>query len=99
MRALAELEGSARPALVGALQKNPPLEMKRRLETLVKEIDAPPEPALQIARAVLAMELSAAPAAQALLQEWAAGTAGMRLTEQARAALARIRSRPNGANQ
>jgi WD40 repeat protein len=94
MRSLAELEGIARTALVGAMEKNPPLEMKRRIETLLSEIDTPSETALQISRAVLAMELNVSDAARKLLQDWSEGTSGLRLTEESRAALARRRMSP-----
>jgi hypothetical protein len=67
MRSLAELEGSARSALVGALEKNPSLEMKRRMEKLLGELDTPTELTLQISRAVQAMELNGSEAARKLL--------------------------------
>jgi WD40 repeat protein len=94
MRSLAELEGSARSALVGALEKNPSLEMKRRMEKLLGELDTPTELTLQISRAVQAMELNGSEAARKLLQEWSEGTPGLRLTEESRAALARHRIGP-----
>jgi WD40 repeat protein len=89
MRALAELEGIARPALVGALQKNPSLELKRRIEKLLAELETPTEPALQISRAVKAMEFNQSEAARKLLQDWSEGTPGLRLTEDSRAVRAR----------
>jgi WD40 repeat protein len=89
MRALAELEEIARPALVGALQKNPSLELKRRIEKLLAELETPTEPALQISRAVKAMELNQSEPAHKLLQDWSEGTPGLRLTEESRAARVR----------
>lgn len=97
MRSLAELEGSARPALVGALEKNPSLEVKRRIERLLGKLDTPTELALQISRAVQAMELNGSDAARKLLQEWSEGTPGLRLTEESRAVLARNRMGPRSA--
>jgi WD40 repeat protein len=89
MQALAELEGIARPALLGALQKNPPLEVKRRMEKLLAALNSPTAPALQISRAVQAMELNQSDAARKLLRDWSEGTPGLRLTEEARAVCVR----------
>jgi hypothetical protein len=96
MGALGELEEIARPALAGALQENPPLEVKRRIEKLLAALEAPTPPALQISRAVMAMELNGSNAARKLLHEWSEGTPGLRLTEESRAALARNRSSSSG---
>jgi WD40 repeat protein len=90
MRALADLEGIARPALAGALKKNPTLEVKRRIEKLLAALDSPTDPALRISRAVKAMELHGGDAARKLLHDWSEGTPGLRLTEEARAAKARL---------
>jgi WD40 repeat protein len=95
MRSLAEMEENARPALIGALQKNPSLEMKRRIEMLLGELDTPTEPALQISRAVQAMALHASDTARTLLQDWSEGTPGLGLTEEARAVLARRGTEPS----
>jgi RNA polymerase sigma factor (sigma-70 family) len=91
-RGLAELEAGARPALVEALEKKPSLETSRRLQTLLEAIDGQPSPRdLQILRAVHAMELQGSTPAQQLLREWSEGTPGLRLTDEARAALTRLR--------
>ena len=90
MRALAELEGIARPALTGALKKNPTLEVKRRIEKLLAALDSPTDPALWISRAVKAMELHGGEAARKLLHDWSEGTPGLRLTEEASAAKVRL---------
>jgi WD40 repeat protein len=95
MQSLAELEGSARPALVGALEKTPALEMQRRIEKLLGKLEPQTEPALQISRAVQAMELNGSDAARKLLQDWSEGTPGLRLTEESRAVLARHRVSPS----
>lgn len=89
MQSLAELEEIARPALIGVLKRTPSLEIQRRIEKLLGKLDTATEAALQLSRAVQAMELNESDAARKLLQEWSEGTPGLRLTEEARAALAR----------
>lgn len=95
MRSLAELEGTARLALVEALKKNFPLEIEGRIEKLLSELDMQTESALQISRAVQSMELNGSDRARKLLQDWSEGTPGLRLTEEARAVLARHRMGPS----
>jgi WD40 repeat protein len=87
MKSLAELEGNARPALLETRKRTPSLETARRIDSLLADLT--PELTLRNARAVKAMELSGAPAARKLLEEWAAGSPGLHLTDAARAALAR----------
>jgi hypothetical protein len=94
-RALAALEGNARPALLAALAKKPALESEQRIRGLLARLDAEPEgDQLRVARAVQALELQGSGAARAVLREWSEGTPGLRLTEAARAALARLRPSP-----
>ena len=88
MKALADLEGNARPALLEALKKNPSLETTRRINLLLADLT--PELTLRNSRAVKAMELSGTAAARKLLEEWAAGSPGLYLTDESRAALKRL---------
>jgi hypothetical protein len=90
-RALAELEGSVRPALLAALDKTPALEAKRRLGKLLEALDGEPGGSeLRALRAVRILELNRSAAARRVLREWSAATPGLRLTEVSRAALARL---------
>jgi hypothetical protein len=92
-RQLAELQRAVRPALLAALEKKPSLETARRISKLLDALDgAPGAAALRELRAVHALELQGSEAACQVLQEWAAGTPGLRLTDAAGAALARLRS-------
>jgi DNA-binding beta-propeller fold protein YncE len=66
-------------------------EARRRIEELLARLDRPPgAEAVRRQRAVFALEAAGTPAAKRLLAEWAAGADGARLTEDARAALARL---------
>src|SRR6185369_4745069 len=62
MKALADLERNARPALLQALKSNPALETARRINLLLADLT--PEITLRNARAVKAMELSGTLAAR-----------------------------------
>jgi len=94
MRALGELEENARPALQEALKKKPALETQRRILKLLEQLDGEPNgPDLRIARAIQVLELQGSEAARKALQTWSEGTPGLRLTEGARAALARLRQK------
>jgi RNA polymerase sigma factor (sigma-70 family) len=94
-RALAELEGSARPALLAALAKKPSLEMERRIRKLLDALDGEGSAAqLRVLRAVHVLELQGSDAARQVLRDWSEGTSGLRLTEAARAALMRLGSEP-----
>jgi RNA polymerase sigma factor (sigma-70 family) len=77
------------PALRRALADRPPLELKRRAEQLLAELDHGPE-ALRGLRAVRALEQTGTPEARAALAALAGGDPDARLTRSARAALGRI---------
>jgi RNA polymerase sigma factor (sigma-70 family) len=90
-RALAELQGSVRPALLAALEKKQALETTRRIRLLLAALDGEPRAGeLRMLRAVRALELHRGAEARQVLREWSGGTPGLRLTEAARAALARL---------
>jgi len=74
-------------------------EARQRLDKLIAALVRDPTPEeIRAGRAVRAVELAATPEARALLREWAAGAAGMRLTDDAAAALGRLEKagRPPG---
>jgi WD40 repeat protein len=93
-RAAGELERLGRlagPALRGALPAAPPESRRRLAELLVRLGDQKPSAEeLRAIRAVEVAEWVATPAAVRLLEAWAAGAAGARLTEDAESALVRI---------
>jgi WD40 repeat protein len=92
-KSLMALEANTRSALVAALAKNATLETKRRLAGLLELLDGDlPSSQLRIVRAVQAMALHNSDTAQRVLREWSDGTPGLRLTDEARAALARIQA-------
>jgi WD40 repeat protein len=91
---LAALGERAVAALTEALKKRPGLEVERRIQKLLDALRRGPTPEeLRQMRAVQALELADTPEARAVLREWAGGAPGARLTEDARAALARLRER------
>ncbi len=93
-KALAELGEMAGPALMAALESQPPAEMKQRLRQLLEGLKGDvTTPQLRNLRAVQALELAGTPEARATLRAWAGGAAGARLTEDAKAALTRIEQR------
>jgi WD40 repeat protein len=66
-------------------------EVRRRIRDLLARLDAPPAAeVLRVLRLVQACELSGTPPARALLRRWGGGAPGALLTEDARAALARL---------
>jgi WD40 repeat protein len=82
----------ARPALEEALKRNPPVEMKRRIELILAKQDGLPWD-LELRRAmrgVLLLEQIGSPPARQLLQTLANGAAGVMLTQEARSALHRM---------
>jgi hypothetical protein len=90
-KALAELGDVAGPALRHALAKPANLEMQRRLENLVKALRRDRTAAeLQQLRAVAVLELIGSAASKRVLQDLASGAPGSRLTQEAKAALARV---------
>jgi WD40 repeat protein len=94
-RELARLEGRARRYVLKALAAKLEGEASRRLHQLADLLDAPArEPdALRAQRAVEVLERIGTPAALALLDEWAHGAPGARLTESAEEAGLRVRAR------
>jgi WD40 repeat protein len=93
MRALAALGELARPALEGLLTKQPPLETRQRVESLLQGLREPvtAPAALRALRGVEVLERLGSPEACAVLRALAGGAPGHRLTAEARAALHRLR--------
>jgi WD40 repeat protein len=85
----------AEPALNEALKKKPSLEVRRRLETLLEELErrilSPDE--LHVLRALEVLEHFNSPEAQKLLQVLAKGAPQARLTREAGASLDRLARR------
>jgi RNA polymerase sigma factor (sigma-70 family) len=94
-RASQELESSnesAIPAIRKALAAQPSAEARRRLEDVLKQLEGPPSAErLRVLRAVEVLEHLNSEKAKAVLQKWAAGAPEARLTQEARAAVARWR--------
>jgi WD40 repeat protein len=95
-RAARELEKPGRliaPALREAVRATESAEVRKRLADVIQRVAggtiSPDE--LRAARAVEAAEWIGTPEAVKLLEAWAGGAAGSRLTEEARGALSRIR--------
>jgi WD40 repeat protein len=94
-RALAAQGRRVEHALRATVLKPSSLEVRRRAKQLLAELEKSHTPAeLRALRVVQACEVCATPATRALLRRWAAGTLGTVLTEDARAALARLDRRP-----
>jgi hypothetical protein len=91
--AIAKLGAAALPALEAALTKTDDLEMRRRLERLLRPLDRDGTGSLRLHRAVLALEARDTPAARRLLGRLATGIAGARLTEEAKRAVKRLDGR------
>jgi RNA polymerase sigma factor (sigma-70 family) len=92
---LKELGHPAAPAMRQALDNDPPLETRRRLEKLLAELPAAPlsPELLRQLRAVQVLERIASPDARRVLTELAGGMAHTPLTREARAALERLARR------
>jgi WD40 repeat protein len=91
--ALDRVGDMAVPALVKALAAKPPLEARRRMESLLKKLTGPTLSAEQLraVRAVQVLEGLATPAAMQLLEVLARGAREARLTVEASAALQRLK--------
>src|SRR5262249_23069086 len=77
MRELSELGPLAGPALHAVLETGPSLEVRRRVEVLLKKLDGPPDAeTLRTLRAVGALESIGSAEARRLLEKVAAGAAG-----------------------
>ncbi len=88
--ALAKLGGLAEPALNQLLAKQPSLETRRRIESLLAKLNiAEGGNAVRAVRAVEILEAIGTPAANAHLETLAKGVAGHRLTRAAAKALRR----------
>jgi hypothetical protein len=74
------------------LKKKPSLDTTQRLEALLRALDERPLASDDVRqlRAVEVVEIAATDDAKTLLGDWARGTVGVPLTEEARAALARL---------
>ncbi|HEY8506318.1 MAG TPA: hypothetical protein VIL46_17160, partial [Gemmataceae bacterium] len=89
---LAELGHAAAPLLRDALPKAKSAEQRERIEGLLARLRREPGPdEWRVMRAVQVLELCGTPEARQLLREWAGGTPGELLTEEAKAALARLK--------
>ena len=90
-KALQNLGRLIEPDLRTARDKGTTEEQRTRLDALLAKIPRERTAAEVVqARAVQAMELAGTDAAKKLLAEWAAGPAGARLTQDAKAALGRL---------
>ena len=89
LEALGELAG---PALQQALARNPTVEVRKRLETLLDKVDAPLQPGetLQTLRAIEVLEHIGNHDSEELLRKLAAGAPGARATREAKASLERL---------
>ena len=92
--ALAAGRDGVRNRLAQALRGAADLEVRKRLQRLLKPL-GPREPErLRECRAVLALEARATPEARQLLRRYAAGVPGARLTREAKDACRRLGERP-----
>jgi hypothetical protein len=93
---LDRLGGQARAALAKLLDAQPPIETRRRIESLLQKLDPPfagPE-LIRGLRAVEVLERIGTPEAREVLETLAAGGPGHRLTEDARGAVERLTKQP-----
>jgi RNA polymerase sigma factor (sigma-70 family) len=91
---LRDLGEAVVPALRKALASQPSLEVRLRIERLLRRLKGPPSAEwLRSTRAVRALEHSGTPEARRLLRALAEGAGEARLTREAKAALARLRAR------
>ena len=93
---IAKMGSAAEPALRRALDGKPSPEMRQRVEHVLDKLREPavaPE-TLRAIRAVETLEQVGTPEARRVLEAVAKGAEGDRLTAEAKAALARIATRP-----
>jgi hypothetical protein len=92
---LEELGELSEPALSKALAEKPSLEVRQRIELLLKRLEekskSPEVP--QVLRALEVLEHIGTPEAQRLLQTLSKGAPGARLTQEAKASLERLARR------
>jgi hypothetical protein len=98
-KATEELEklGEAEPMLRQALVDRPSVEARRRIGQLLAKFEAavvPDGEVLRSLRAVVLLERLGTPEARRVLQEWAKGAPGARLTKSAKEALDYLAKRP-----
>ncbi|MCI0464468.1 MAG: WD40 repeat domain-containing protein [Gemmataceae bacterium] len=90
-RELAEADEQAVPALEETFKAPLSVEVQQRVGKLLERWKrGPTGQELRPLRAVQALELAGTPEARAVLRSWAGGARGVRLTEEARAALTRL---------
>jgi HEAT repeat protein len=91
---LGKMEEAPEPKLRQILAGKASLEIRRRVEDLLKEIDRnkrePSPQQLQLPRAVEVLEHIGTPEAKVILERLTQGTPGLRLTEDAKASLERM---------
>ena len=93
-KTLSDLGDLAAQALADALKMPPSLETEQRMRRLLDAIEGElPPSVIQQMRALKALELAGTEPARRLLQQWADGAAGARLTEESKAALVRLAKR------
>jgi RNA polymerase sigma factor (sigma-70 family) len=83
----------ARPALRQALARDPSLEVRRRIEALLDQLDGSPD-TWRWDRAVQTLEYAGTKEAEQLLARLSQGASEARLTREAKAALKRLARRP-----
>lgn len=85
----------AQPALRKALEKHPGLEVRRQLEQLLEKLEGPVRAAgmMRELRSLEVLEHIATPEARQVLEKLAGGSAEARLTQEAKASLARLAAR------
>jgi WD40 repeat protein len=92
-RELEAVGGQARAALRAAADKSPSAEVRKAAGHILGRIDAgPSQDDLRVIRAVEVAERIGTADARKLLETWAAGQTGHRLTAEAAAALARLKA-------
>jgi dipeptidyl aminopeptidase/acylaminoacyl peptidase len=93
---LAKLGGAADAALRKALEGQPSAELKQRVQHLLDQKRTAPEPdQMRRSRAFEVLEQMGTPEAKKLLEELAKGAPGAALTEESKAALARLKGAAN----
>jgi RNA polymerase sigma factor (sigma-70 family) len=93
-RELGALAEAAAPALRRALRGKPSVDLRRRVEQLLMDVEAVSAEQLRRLRAVEVLEQVGSPEARRVLQALARGASEVRLTREAKAALNRLASRP-----
>jgi WD40 repeat protein len=89
-REIEQMEGMARPGMLQALKRRPSLEVRRRLERLVKRLDQTTPAQVLALRATEVLEHIGTPAARELLRRLATGAPEAHLTLEAQASLKRL---------